>query len=710
MSTSRPGLRADIQGLRAVAVLTVIASHAFARPVTGGFVGVDVFFVISGFLITQLLVREVAGTGRLSILGFYARRARRILPAATLVLVATAIATALWLGPVRAPEALRDTVWAAFFAANIRFARSGTDYFGQGLPPSPVQHYWSLAVEEQFYLVWPLVMLVVLVALTGRPRRRPAHAQPPYRELMAAIAVLSVASLVWSVLQTAHRPTVAYFSTATRGWELGLGALGALWLARRAARDESATPTRPARIVGELAAGLALVVIVVVCLTYDAATPFPGWQASLPVVASLVLLVVGGLGGPHTLVDRMLSLRPLRTVGDWSYSLYLWHWPLLVIPVQYLGRELRPVETIVALLVTFVLSGLSYRFVENPFRSAAWLRRPVRAVAVYPVTVALVAAAAAGGSAAVAASVPRGTPAITLGADWRTAYHTDDQAEALVRASVQAAREGHGIPGELHPALADLLQSTADVGDCDYEDDSVRRLCPSGDVGSDRTLVVIGNSHARHWIPAFDRLAKDLGYRTFYLVKVQCVGALVTPDVGTSSEPFTACAEFHDWAIEQIGELHPDLVVVSTSPTNRGVYDAQGHYLTKRRDVARVVGQGYVDLLTALTPLADRVALLLDIPYLTEDPGTCLGAADATLASCLLAETANHQEAVADQARAAEEAGVEAVPTRQWYCDGAACPAVTGDLVPYRDAGHMTNEYSSHLAPELADRLGLSAR
>ncbi|MEZ5193287.1 MAG: acyltransferase family protein [Nocardioides sp.] len=620
MSTSRPGLRADIQGLRAVAVLTVIASHAFARPVTGGFVGVDVFFVISGFLITQLLVREVAGTGRLSILGFYARRARRILPAATLVLVATAIATALWLGPVRAPEALRDTVWAAFFAANIRFARSGTDYFGQGLPPSPVQHYWSLAVEEQFYLVWPLVMLVVLVALTGRPRRRPAHAQPPYRELMAAIAVLSVASLVWSVLQTAHRPTVAYFSTATRGWELGLGALGALWLARRAARDESATPTRPARIVGELAAGLALVVIVVVCLTYDAATPFPGWQASLPVVASLVLLVVGGLGGPHTLVDRMLSLRPLRTVGDWSYSLYLWHWPLLVIPVQYLGRELRPVETIVALLVTFVLSGLSYRFVENPFRSAAWLRRPVRAVAVYPVTVALVAAAAAGGSAAVAASVPRGTPAITLGADWRTAYHTDDQAEALVRASVQAAREGHGIPGELHPALADLLQSTADVGDCDYEDDSVRRLCPSGDVGSDRTP----RGH-RYPTPGTDPGVRspprsDSGYRTSTSWREKCRRA-GHPGRGHQLRAVHRLRGIPvDWAIEQIGELYLDLVVVSTSPTNRAKTHRPLSDQAARRGPAWSA-RGYVDLLTALTPLADRVALLLDIPYLTRVSG-----------------------------------------------------------------------------------------
>ena len=160
----KPGLRADIQGMRAIAVLSVIAAHAQLGPFAGGFVGVDVFFVISGFLITQLLTREVERTGRLSILGFYARRARRILPAATLVLVATAVASALWLGAVQAPTAFADIGWAAFFAVNVRFAGLGTDYFAQDLPPSPVQHFWSLAVEEQFYLVWPLVMVLLLLA------------------------------------------------------------------------------------------------------------------------------------------------------------------------------------------------------------------------------------------------------------------------------------------------------------------------------------------------------------------------------------------------------------------------------------------------------------------------------------------------------------------------------------------------------------------
>ena len=231
-TTERPGPtlrhRDDIQGLRAIAVLTVIASHASVPFLPGGFVGVDVFFVISGFLISQLLFREVERSGRVSIPGFYARRARRILPAATLVTIATVVASAIWLSAIDLVEVVKDSLWAVFFAANIHFAAVGTDYFAAEEPPSPLQHYWSLSVEEQFYLVWPALLLVlVLVA-----RRRAL----PKRLVFGVLLVVTVASFVWSVVSTSSDPLAAYFSTPARAFELGLGALTALVASAVAAR------------------------------------------------------------------------------------------------------------------------------------------------------------------------------------------------------------------------------------------------------------------------------------------------------------------------------------------------------------------------------------------------------------------------------------------------------------------------------------------
>ena len=272
--------RDDVQGLRAIAVLTVIASHASVPFLSGGFVGVDVFFVISGFLISQLLFREVEKSGRLSIPGFYARRARRILPAATLVTVATILASAIWLSAVDTLTVAKDALWAVFFAANIHFAAVGTDYFAQEEPPSPLQHYWSLSVEEQFYLVWP-ALLLVLVLLA---RRRAL----PRRLVLVVLVVLTGASFAWSLISTSSDPLAAYFSTLARAWELGLGALTALVAATVAARMPS--------LVRGLVCLAGLVLIGIACVTYSDATPFPGSAAAVPVVGSALVLLAGASG------------------------------------------------------------------------------------------------------------------------------------------------------------------------------------------------------------------------------------------------------------------------------------------------------------------------------------------------------------------------------------------------------------------------------
>jgi peptidoglycan/LPS O-acetylase OafA/YrhL len=284
--------RPDIEGLRAVAVLAVVLFHAGVLGIRGGYVGVDIFFVLSGFLITGLLLREQQRLGSVSLPAFYARRARRILPAATFVLIATVLATYYLLGTIRGAVTALDGRWTAAFAANLRFAIQGTDYFGRRLAPSPLQHYWSLAVEEQFYLVWPALLLLTAKVGRGLALRS---------KLAALLAVIVISSFGWSVVETRTDPVWAFFSPFTRAWELGIGGLLALGTTR--------LRLLPNRLAPWLSwAGLFAVLLSFVLLT--GRTAFPGYAAALPVLGT-ALVVIAGTIGPAGGAEAVLGRAPL---------------------------------------------------------------------------------------------------------------------------------------------------------------------------------------------------------------------------------------------------------------------------------------------------------------------------------------------------------------------------------------------------------------
>ncbi len=334
--------RPDVEGLRAVAVTLVVLFHAGVPGLAGGYVGVDVFFVVSGFLITSLMLREVRRTGDLSLIDFYARRARRLLPAAAVVLVATLLASYHWLGFLRGDEIAGDVVWSALFAANFRFTAEGVDYLASQGAPSPVQHFWSLAVEEQFYLVWPAVIaLLIWLGLRWA--------------IGYWLAAAVVASLAYSIWETG---TWSYFSPLTRAWELGAGCLLAL-----AAPRLDRIPYRWATAL----AGTGLALIVVAALTFDDATPFPGYAAVLPVLATV--LVLAGRG------DSVLGRWPLVWLGRLSYSFYLWHWPVLIIAEQAYGEPLPASTRALLILGALGLAVITYFGVEEPVRRSRTLRR-----------------------------------------------------------------------------------------------------------------------------------------------------------------------------------------------------------------------------------------------------------------------------------------------------------------------------------------------
>ncbi|WP_370247297.1 acyltransferase family protein [Nocardioides sp.] len=704
----RPGLRGDIQGLRAIAVLTVVAGHAGLTWLPGGFVGVDVFFVISGFLISQLLYREVERSGRVSLAEFYARRARRILPAATVVVLATLAGALVWASALDTIEATKDAVWATFFAANIRFAAVGTDYFAADQGPSPLQHYWSLSVEEQFYLVWPLLLLLVVVLARRRATaRRDAGARRrealPRLTLFWVLAAVTAASFAYGVLHTQADPTASYFSTPARAWELGLGAITALVATAVAGRLGA-----PAR--GALAL-VGLTLIGYACVAFDETTAFPGVAALAPVLGSALVLLAGA--GRHEREPwpiRMLGVRPMQWVGDLSYSLYLWHWPLLILPTMT-GATLSPVESAGLVALAFVLSMLTYRYVETPLREARRLPRP-RALALYPVTIALVVAGAIGArQLAEAALIGDGTT-ITV-ADARAEPDvrlSKNDTIALVQASVIAARAGHEVPSTLRPPLIGIGDDVPDVGACDYTDGTVRELCPRGDTDADRTLVVLGNSHGRMWIPAFERIAQAVGYRTYYFVKPNCTAAsLVVSDVepATRNEPWTDCLDWREWAFEQIEALQPDLAVVSTSGPNPGIFLPDGARLGQS-DPGRVEATeaGFVTTFERLEQAADRVVLIRDVPKAEVAAPDCL-ASGKGLRECMFTPMPEQEVDSDASQRAAEEAGVDVVDPRPWLCFEDQCPAVIGDVLPYRDRGHISALYAGELADELGRKMGI---
>jgi peptidoglycan/LPS O-acetylase OafA/YrhL len=693
--------RADIQGLRAVAVGLVALDHAKVGPFDGGFVGVDVFFVISGYLITSLLLREADRTGRVSLRDFYARRARRILPAALLVIVATLVLSVLFLDGAAALLVGEQAVWATFFAANVKFARDSTDYFAADQPASPLQHYWSLAVEEQFYLLWPLILLAALVLLRKR-------FGGPHRPAILVLLVATAASLAWSLYSTGHSPLSAYFSTTARAWELAIGALGAAALPYLA---------RVGPMVRGVGSWVGVALILYAALAYDPATPFPGHAAAVPVVGA-ALLLLGGHGAVRSWGPQgLLSVAPMRWIGDWSYSLYLWHWPLIVV-AAYVWKPVSGWTGIAVLLVATALSAATYRWVETPFRHAPALtgkeRGRTRSLLLYPAMVVVVLPSVAVAHQVVESTVTDGGPAISVSAYGQEAGDPparfgSNPYVALVQASVLAARNGMEVPGDLSPNPLELKQSVPDLGECEYfgvaADDL--DLCPRGDVDADRTMVLIGDSHARQWIPALERIAEEEGYVAYFLVREGCPAVDQTPWKANGEGPQLDCADFQDWAAETVQELRPAITLMGTDANERGYADEDGHHVEDDATIEEMVESGMVAQIERIKPYSGRTVILGDPPIHEVSPVKCLTTRNPTLQGCLSPPEARSLQMIGATRRAAEAGGAEFLETEQWFCWDDVCPTVVGRLVTHRDVEHISIPYAEYLAPEIKRKLAL---
>ncbi|MCW2572793.1 MAG: O-antigen acetylase [Frankiales bacterium] len=638
------GFRGDIEGLRGVAVLLVVLGHLTGWP-RGGFIGVDVFFVISGYLITGLLVSEAERSGRISLRRFYARRARRLLPAGVLVLAATDVVAAILLLPSRAHQTVVDSIWSLGFLANVHFAALGTDYFSLTRAPSPVQHYWSLSVEEQFYLVWPCLLLATYAAA------RRLHIDG--RRALVAVAGIAIAvSLTWSVISTARTPVEAYFSSPARAWELGVGALLLL--------------VRPARVHPVLSwlGALGLVAAVVVITP---TTRVPGYALVLPALATVAILAAGG--------DRLgLATSPIRYVGKISYSLYLWHWPCIVLGATLPGGT-SPLGKVVLVAVAGLLSVASYHFVEQPFRRrrpAVRLPRPgaTRAVAPAYAMVLVVALVAAW-----IVTQPAGTPAPgRTGSTLSVPRARDVPAEIL--AGLDREHWPDGLDGELVQAGApEWLQDKC----LDVSDKNAAR-CTYGPPTANASVAVLGDSVAISWLPALRR-APSLGTaRIHVLTRRQCA------NLRGSVSP--ACLEHQDWALAQVRRLRPGMVLLSAR--------YQGAQTPAEWEA------GTVQMLKELAPYTHRIVVLAPPPD-TANLQSCYTRLSAPR-DCVEDVTYRWRSYAGAEQQAAAGRAVFVDP-RPWFCAGDRCPALVGDVPVMFDGRHLTAVYAAAIAPLMSGSL-----
>ena len=685
-------IRLDIQGLRAVAVLAVIGSHAGLPFLRGGYVGVDVFFVLSGFLITGLLVREADRTGRVSLGGFYARRARRILPAATLVLVVVMAVSAIQLSYSAVERVTTDAGWAAAFLANVHFALLGTDYFSQGLPPSPLQHYWSLSVEEQFYLVWPS-LLALLLLLRRRRTPRGAPARRPWSTVVGVAAALCVASFIWGLLLTRTDATDAYFSSFARAWELGAGMLLALCATR--------LTTLPVRLRHTLSVG-GLAAIAYAAIVFDGATPFPGYHALVPVLGTVAVLAAG-IGSEAVGLGRLLAVRPLTWIGDLSYSLYLWHWPVLVLAAQMTGPGRSRTETTLLLLLILLLSAASYYVIENPIRRNRWLSgRQRRGLALWPLALLIVAGAVLGARAE---------------AGHKLRSHLDDNRQYAglrdldvpvhdeLAASLALADAGAPIAFPLED-LDDVDALAHDLWNYRYtcwvsHDSSKAKTCPVGDPDADRSMVVVGDSHIGQWLPAFDALGRSEGYQVIPFIKYGCVPYDVETVTNGQSRNYTECADFRDWVVEQIGGIAPDVVYVGSRGLPRNMTVP-----VEERPTAWAEGiRSFVERVRLVSP---DVRIVSDVSVLRFDPIDCLTDTTSTMATCTSREDKRILQANRITRDTAATEGAPYLDVTDLACIERRCPAFAGGRMLYANADHLSMDWVEHVTPEFEALVELS--
>jgi peptidoglycan/LPS O-acetylase OafA/YrhL len=685
--------REDIEGLRAVAVAAVLLFHAGVPGLQGGYVGVDVFFVLSGFLITSLLINERSSSGTISLGSFYARRVRRLLPVSSLVAVLTLGASYIWLEPIRVRTLTSDMIATAGFASNFLFAYRGADYLQSSMPPSPLQHYWSLAVEEQFYLVWPVLIAVVCLGLKNQSRLT-------VRVRVGVVsAIVAAASFIACMILMNQSQPWAFFSPHTRAFELALGAL-------LAALPVAAT--KGARSVSAVLSWCGLAGIIVSVATFSETTKFPGPWALVPVMSTF-FAIAGGSATSWAPVS-FLRFSPLQWLGSRSYSAYLWHWPILIIAEPALGRELSVADGLLCTAIGLGLSEFSYRLVENPIRRNISIRG-LRAAALAVSLVALL-----GGTAVLARTNP---PTLALGPDVTTPVLATTTTFAGPTTTVPVAPQipglgspiqavidatkATGLPGNLTPSLQQAVSDQPII----YDDGCHVRFtpvapkpgCSYGDLTSSTVVGVYGDSHAAQWFPALEKIAIKRKWKLNSYTKAGCPPAEIPVYNKVLGRVYPECKKWRQNTLDAMVAdgvkfafvIHFDRLL--SAATRKPMWQKEW------RDGL----QGTLDALKSrgITPI-----LFEDTPWPGQTIPSCLSRNYTNVHECSPTVTNAYRTDMFEMRQDFDRAGENVVWVRHWFCANNLCPTIVGNLLVYRDDNHLTVTFASFVAPLLDEAVG----
>ena len=664
---ARPARRPEIDGLRAVAVALVVLYHVATGRVSGG---VDVFLVLSGFFLVHSLTGQVRRTGRVRVLTSVARTLSRLAPAAVLVLAVTAAASA-WVVPAsRRPEIAAHLLSSVTATENVRLVREAVDYNASNAAASPFQQFWSLSIQVQVLLAVPVVVAVGAAALHGR---RGAHRARP--AVVVTVAAVTAVSLVWSVLSTAADQQTAYFSTAPRLWEVGVGALVAL----------VAAGVRPRGEVAWLLGWGGLLALVACGTVLDGAHTFPGWQAAWPVLCAVAIVVAGDAGG-RLGVHRLLSLSPMRWLGARSYVLYLWHWPVLVLYLVHREREAPSLAGAVAVVgLSLVLAAGTHGLLERPAGDRLQVRRP--AVALVLVAACVVPVGAAG----------------ALATAWfdreaaRTARLAEDPAYpgAVALRSTDPSTGGLTGVDPIPPATVirddwpGLPEST-----CTTEEEgldpvpAVIEICVQGSDDRAHRVVVVGDSHAAQWLPPLGVLGDRHAWQVISIVRGGCNLSTESEFIQEGWPGFEECAAWRSRLVDRIVSLDPDLVV------SLGTRTAPG-------PDREVLPPGFVAAWQQLADAGIRLIGLRDSPRHLEDVPECLDRSGDAAAACGSARADVYTDDVLEEAARTLPQTVDLLDTSSYFCTDEVCPALVGNVRVYMDSGHVTGTYMRTVAPLL---------
>jgi peptidoglycan/LPS O-acetylase OafA/YrhL len=677
-SLERHGFRPDIQGLRAIAVAMVVIYHLYPAALPGGFAGVDVFFVISGYLITGHLWRGYARTGTVELADFWGRRARRLIPAAALVLTVTWIASRILEPAAHLADTARQVLASALYYQNLQLSTDAVNYLKSADAATPVQHFWSLSVEEQFYLAWPLAFLLAAFmasaftapGFTARGTDATRGARPARAGLARALtAALVAASLCYSVHETHVNPSAAYFVTASRLWELGCGGLLAIV---------------PVRLASALArqgwlGWLGLTAVIASAFTLTGSMPFPGLLALLPVLGA-VALIAGGSAAARLGPARLTSARPMVFIGAISYSLYLWHYPVIALYADWRGQAPGLLTGPVILAVAVLLAWLTKTFAEDKVRLApfiarhAWRSLSVALAAVVPAMLAVVYLA--------------GEPGPwngTLGPDYPGA----------------AALAGHATHVPVAPVLPPADQISQSVyrqaGCLDDISVSTPRTCAFGDTANPvRTVALVGDSAAGQWFDALDAVAVQRHWKLVTELHSSCPWTAAVMLNSNGKGTFTAC---HAWGAAVLRGLvttiRPDVVITTDYPNMA----TPGHPVRESSAAVAEIGAGMARYWTSLENAGISVTAIKESPDLAEDVPACVERHPTELARCDVPRSrAILRNSPVSYAAKLMRGNVAVVDANSLVCGPKVCAPVVGNILVYSDRHHLTWYYSKSTA------------